>query len=291
MKRPRLFIAAALAAAVGALAFVQREPLVLTVLDHQTEKRDLDGQIALIAPRVEIFRPDAGGGPYPVIIQFHGCSGFRAAWMKRWSGIATEAGFIAVAVDSNGPRGIDRERALKTVCAGKELIGQERAGDVAAAIEIAKSLEGADASRIVLAGWSHGAWSVMDFLALDGAGRAPASLDTRPTATPLAGVVLFYPYCGEGTWSRLHAWGRKPATLMFVAGRDSVVSPEECRIAARKLQREGVNIELVDYPDADHAFDDATLLGGPYAYFYDERAAADSERRVSEFLKTLAAKK
>ncbi len=291
MKRRGLIVAAAAVAGLAALAFLQREALVLTALALSTEKRSLDEQIALLAPGITVFRPAAGAGPFPVIVQFHGCSGYRTDWMKRWSQIATEAGFIAVAVDSNGVRGIDRELALKTVCAGKRLIGQERAGDVAAAIEVAKAQDGADASRIVLAGWSHGAWSVMDHLALEGAGMGPASLKARPAPTAVAGAVLFYPYCGEGTWSRLRAWAQAPATLMFVAGRDSVVSPAECRDAAKKLEREGVAIDLVDYPGADHAFDDATLLGGPYAYFYDEASAKDSEARVSAFLTAIAAQK
>lgn len=292
MSRRTVVVAAIIIAAllVGA-AFANRERLVLSALAFNSAKRDLGAQAALIAPGVEVFRPEEGAGPFPVIIQFHGCSGFRPGWMKSWAEVATSAGFIAVAVDSNGPRGIDRERALKTVCAGKELIGQERAGDVAAAIEIAKGQEGADASRIVLAGWSHGAWSVMDYLALEGARQAPASLKARPPGARIAGAVLFYPYCGEGAWSRIAAWDQHPPTLMFVAGRDSVVSPEACRAAVKKLRREGVPVDLVDYETADHAFDDATLLGGPYAYFYDEASSKDSRRRVGDFLSKIAAQK
>ncbi len=288
MKRA-LFVTAVLVATLAAGAFAARERLVLGALAMSTEKRDLAAQVALISPGVQVFRPRTGAGPYPVFIQFHGCSGFRAGWTKSWADVATSAGFIVIAVDSNGPRGIDRERALKTVCAGKELIGQERAGDVAAAIEIAKAQEGADASRIVLGGWSHGAWTVMDYFALEGAGAAPASLTRKPARAPVAGAVLFYPYCGEGTWSRIAAWAQEPPTLMFVAGRDSVVSAAECESAAEKLRREGVQVELVEYETADHAFDDATLVGGPYAYFYDEASAGDSKKRVGDFLRALSA--
>lgn len=286
MKRTGWIAAGLAAAALGAVAYAQRETLVLSALSVSSEKRTLEDQSALIAPRVEIYAP-AGAGPFPALLHFHGCSGFRAGWVRNWAKIANDAGFLVLAVDSNGVRGIDRETALKTVCAGKKLIGQERAGDVAAAISIARARSDVDQSRVVLAGWSHGAWSVMDYLALEGAGRAPASLKARPPAAPVAGAILFYPYCGEGTWSRLHAWKQAPKTLMFTAGRDSVVSPEECRNAAAKLSREGVDVDLVDYPNADHAFDDATLIGGPYEYFYDAASAMDSERRVAAFLAAL----
>jgi dienelactone hydrolase len=290
MRARGLILAALLLAVLGAAAYAQREALVLSAIALQTGKRTLDEQVALIAPRIEVFAPE-GAGPFPALIQFHGCSGFRADWMKGWAKLANDAGFIAIAVDSNGVRGIDREQALETVCAGKKLIGQERAGDVAAAIAVARARADVDPARIVLAGWSHGAWSVMDYLALEGAGRAPASLKARPPAAPVAGAILFYPYCGEGTWSRIAAWKQSPATLMFTAGRDSVVSPQQCRDAAAKLIREGIKVDLVDYPEADHAFDDATLIGGPYAYFYDEASAADSRRRVTGFLTALAAPK
>jgi dienelactone hydrolase len=288
MKHPRLIVASIGLAALVAGAFGQRETLMLGAVGAATEKRTLEAQVALIAPRVEVFAPAAGEGPFPALIQLHGCSGFRALWMGKWAKIANDAGFLFISIDSNGVRGIGRDRALETVCGGKELIGQERAGDVAAAIAIARARPDVDPARIVLAGWSHGAWTVMDYLALEGAGRAPTSLKARPPAASVAGAILFYPYCGEGTWSRLHAWKQNPPALMFVAGRDSIVSPQECRDAAAKLAREGVAVDLVDYAGADHAFDDATLLGGPYAYLYDEASAKDAERRVGEFLAALA---
>jgi dienelactone hydrolase len=289
MKRRWFIAVAALAvAAVASAAFANREALVLGAIGFSTEKRTLDAQAALIAPKIEVFIPAQGAPPYPALIQFHGCSGFRAGWTKAWAKVANEAGFLVIAVDSNGVRGLKRETALETVCKGKELIGQERAGDVAAAIALATARPDVDPLRIVLAGWSHGAWTVMDYLALEGAGAAPSSLKKRPPEAPIAGAILFYPYCGEGTWSRLHAWKQQPLSLMFTAGKDSVVSPQECRDAAAKLAREGVSVDLVDYPDADHAFDDATLLGGPHAHYYDEASAKDSEKRMAAFLRTLA---
>ncbi|MFN0022522.1 MAG: dienelactone hydrolase family protein [Parvularculaceae bacterium] len=283
MKRG-LLVSLGVIAALGLAAFMNREALVLTALGLSTEKRSLDEQIALLAPHVEIFAPATGKPPYPAFIQFHGCSGYRPPWSARWAAVANAAGWLAIGVDSNGARGIGREDALKTICAGKKLIGQERAGDISAAIEIARRRSDVDPQRIVLAGWSHGAWSVMDYVALMSAGRAPASLTSAPARAGIAGVALFYPYCGEGSWSRVTRWKEAPPVLAFVAGRDSIVSAEECRAAFAKLKRDGAAVDLADYPDADHAFDDRTNVGGPYEYLYDEAAANDSERRITEFL-------
>ncbi len=286
MKRG-LLAALGVIAALGIGAYVNRETLALTALGLSTEKRTLDDQIALLAPHVEIFAPETGNPPYPAVIQFHGCSGYRPPWSARWAAVANAAGYLAIAVDSNGARGISREDARETVCAGKKLIGQERAGDVAAAIEIARRRSDVDPQRIVLAGWSHGAWTVMDYVALMSAARAPASLRAAPGRAEIAGVALFYPYCGEGSWSRVTRWEDAPPVLAFIAGRDSIVSAEECRAAFAKLKREGVGVDLVDYPDADHAFDDRTNVGGPYEYLYDEASANDAERRIAEFLGSL----
>lgn len=282
-----------LLAALGALlllaggAWVNREALVLTYLGGRIDKRSLAEQQALIAPFVHVFVPEAGAAPYPTVIQFHGCAGYSADFMEMWAKRANDAGFLVIAVDSNSPRGFDREAALSSVCEGKVLLGQERAGDVAAALAVAAGRDDVDPARIVLAGWSHGAWSVMDYLALAAAGRRPPSLRDAPPSVSPAGLVLFYPYCGEGTWSRIEPWTPGPSVLAFVAGKDTVVDGAACKAQFEKLRGDGVGVDLVYYENADHVFDNEGLVGGPFENFYSPTDAADAAQRYVRYLNAI----
>lgn len=290
MRRPRL------AAALGAVALILaglwtfREGLALTFLGAQVEKRTIEEQAAFIAPSVHAFAPSVGDGQFPTIIMFHGCAGYRPDFIRMWADIANEAGFLALAVDSGAPRGFDREAMLAKVCGGKALIGQERAGDVAAAYAIARARKDVDPDRIVFAGWSHGAWTLMDYLSFAGAGRLPPSIKGEGSLEDPAGVILFYPYCGEGAWSRLLRWRTKAEMIAFIAGSDSIVDADECRRRLEKIDRAGTPIDIVDYPDADHAFDDRTNIGGAYEYLYSAEANADAQARVAAFLEKIAAR-
>lgn len=274
--------------AFGVAGYANREAIILSAYGAMTKKRTLDEQIALLEPSVRVYPPAKGRAPYPTVIQFHGCAGYRPDFMEQWARVANEAGFLVIGVDSNTPRGVDRETALETICKGKKLIGQERAGDVAAALAIAARRADVDQGRIILAGWSHGAWSVMDYLALTGAGAKPPSVKGKLAPAAIAGFALFYPYCGEGTWSRLKRWTTTAPVLAFIAGKDTIVDGPECKARLESLKSAGADIEIVYYPDADHVFDDRGLahgvLGEASKRFFSKAAADDAEARYRAFL-------
>ncbi|NWG92249.1 MAG: dienelactone hydrolase family protein [Parvularculaceae bacterium] len=289
MKR-RAILAGAVLALVASLAggaWANRERLMLAFLGAKTEKRTLAEQEALILPHIRVFQPTAGSPPFPAIVQFHGCAGYRPDFMAQWAKVGTEAGFLVIAVDSMSPRGIDREEALSSVCAGKRLIGQERAGDVAAALAAVAARKDVDPARIVAAGWSHGAWSLMDYLALSAASQTPPSLKGEAPAIDPAGVIAFYPYCGEGTWSRLLNWNTKAKVLALIAGADTIVDGAECRARFEAIRQAGTPVDLVWYENADHVFDDAGLVGGEFAHYYGAAAAEDAARRYRSFLEAI----
>lgn len=276
-----VFVAALSFAAVNAEKFL---------LDHyagKIPKQTLSERQAFLEPTIRISKPAIKRDQYPVVIQFHGCAGHRDDFMAHWATIARNAGFMAVSVDSNGPRGFDYDRSLEIVCTGKALLGQERAGDIVAAIDLIAKRPDVDPSKIVIAGWSHGAWSVMDMLAMDRAKRPPAGLvGPNLTLPTLAGVILFYPYCGQGAWSRITSWGQTPPTLALIAGKDTIVNGPECKKQMQKLNKAGANINVVYYPDADHVFDDPTQTEPPYDY-YDAPTAENSIMQFRSFLKSV----
>lgn len=286
--RRSLIIALGAALIVGACAYLNREPLILSYLALQTPKTTTQERAALLEPFLRFYPPADREPPYPAVLQFHGCGGPKPPFQEQWAKVANEAGYMAVVVDSYAPRGISRERALKTVCMGKELIGQERAGDVLAALDIARGRPDIDADRIVLAGWSHGAWSVMDFVALATAGKSPAGLSGAGRQSPaIAGAILVYPHCGIGAWSKVSGWKSTYPTLALLAGKDSVVDPKACPPILARLAAQDPRVWFHIYPDADHAFDDPYLPEG-WTHLYNRADHADAARRYQDFLGGLA---
>lgn len=290
MRRRFLFAALAFVLAAGAFLFVNREPLILDAMASKLPRANISVREALIEPYLRFYPPANAEPPYPAVIQFHGCSGVRPPFMEQWAKIANEAGYMAVVADSNSPRGIGRERALASVCAGKELIGQERAGDILAAYEIVRRRSDVDPSKIVLAGWSHGGWSVMDFIAMDPPKRLPAGIareGVEPAA--VAGIILVYPYCGRGAWSRAAGWSRAVPTLALIAGDDHVVDPKECPRVISQLNRHEAGIEMTIFDGKDHVFDDP-FLAPEDQHLYNAEAHAEAARLYRAFLDRIAAK-
>lgn len=290
--RRRLAAVVALAlTGAAALIYFKREALVLDFLAAGTAKTSLEEREALLASGLSFIPPEGASPPYPVVIQLHGCAGPRAPFMAQWARLANEAGFMAVIVDSHAPRGIARAEALETVCKGTRLLGQERAGDVLAAYEIVRRRSDVDADRIVIAGWSHGAWSAMDLVALNPPHRWPAGIRPEGIAPlNIAGLIGVYPYCGRGAWTKAIGWRAPVKVLMLVAGSDTIVDPKECPRLGERLKARGADIDMKIYEDADHVFDDP-YLEPEYRYFYDAGAHADAARRFAAFLREIAADK
>ena len=196
--------------------------------------------------RAEILLP-AGPGPFPVVVQMHGCGGVQPM-QRRYAKAAVETGVAVVILDSLTPRRIGRREAQLTVCSGLRLRGAERADDLRVALDCVRAQPWANPERIAAAGWSHGAWSIMEALA---AGDANAGIEA------LKLVVLVYPYAGPLARTASQGWGRnRPAVLACIGGRDAVVGSLAPRRAIRRLEDDGLDVGLIDFPDATHCFDD-----------------------------------
>ena len=284
MKRTLIIAAVVLVLGAGAFVAAKREPLMLGYLAGKTQKASLADHQAFLAPHIEFRAPETGAPPYPAVIQFHGCSGHQPSLANQWADLINAAGYMAIIVDSHAPRGISRDEAFETVCTGQQLIAQERAGDVVATFEMAKAREDVDAETIILAGWSHGAWTIMDFMTMNMKDKRPASIEAAAMEAPQpAGLILFYPYCGLGAHSRFDAWTASVPALSFIAGKDTIVSPDECLKVFEKLKDEGTPVTAHVYPDADHVFDFAGIEE-EYKHMYNAGYAADAAQRVSAYL-------
>lgn len=225
-----------------------------------------------IRPFTAIHIP-GGTGPFPVAILLHGCGGVRPN-MATYAKLATESGVMAVIPDSNSFRGIGYEEALETVCTGAKLRAPERAGDLHAVLEIVRRHPQADASQIVIAGWSHGSWTALDALALDQAGRPPASLDQLPP-DGLAGVkaiFAMYPYSGFPARSRRLPWRPDTPVESLLVRNDTVCDDEDSVEVFNRQIKWGADVKWRYVENATHAFDEPDHHPTSSLVFDPERA-------------------
>ena len=216
---------------------------------------------AALVPAMRVLKPSSPP-PWPVALHFHGCGGPHPA-DHPYALAAVQAGWAVVQVDSFAPRGIGRRLAALAVCTGAALRGPERAGDVLAALAWARAQPWAAADSVVLAGWSHGGWAVMDALALaDAPASATGLTDVDPTMLrELAGVVLVYPYAGAISLTHRRGWGEaRPRVVVVLAGADRVVGTAGPLRALARLRGDGLEVETLLLPGATHGFDDAQAV-------------------------------
>src|SRR5437868_9497124 len=110
-----------------------------------------------------LYLPDTPGR-HPAIVLLHGCSGLRSPggdpspMYQNWAGMLRARGFVALHVDSFGPRG---EKEICTQANRAVRPGRERAQDAKAALRWLASRPDVDPERIHLMGWSNGGSTVL----------------------------------------------------------------------------------------------------------------------------------
>lgn len=248
-------------------------------------ERTLSEHVEMLRPGVGIVRPGAVDGPVPAIIFFHGCGGERPMHLAHAEAIA-DAGFAAIIVDSFEPRGIGRFAAMTQVCSALRLWGQERTADVFAALEIARETDGVDAERLVLAGWSHGGWTLLDAMSFAGEGVRPPSLTDGETGFDgVARIVPIYPYCGFPARASGRIGPGLPPVEMILAERDRVAPRGDCERLARQAVAAGADITFDVWEGVTHAFDDTDAPALDPRMTYDAEAAARLRARFIEILR------
>ena len=211
---------------------------------------------AMIEPHLRTLYPP-GDGPFPVVLLFHGCGGVRRI-SRDYAEAAVKTGVAAVIVDSHTPRGIDYETALAQVCTGRILWARERAADVHAALAIARDDPRLDAKRMVLAGWSHGGWTLLDSFALDAAGQAPDGLDAAPEQAfdGVQGVFLVYPYVSGPALSRRRNFTPPGPVEAVLVEEDSMASEADAAEVFARFKDNGAAISWSTLGGVTHGFDE-----------------------------------
>jgi len=235
-----------------------------------------------LAPHITEYGPE-DDQTRPAVLLFHACNGVRDH-IHAYARLASETGVRAFVIDSFKPRGWDHNAAVSLVCSGLALHGYERSGDVLAAAWGVAQRPDVDADALCLAGWSHGAWSIMDLMTqrLERDGEARIK-DPSPAA--LAGVksvFLVYPYINFPARSNTHSWERRPKTLAVLARNDFLTAHAHAANIFNHMRDEGVPVERLDL-DATHCFDEDAIHFGPFMS-YDAGSHKKTEQTFVRFL-------
>lgn len=241
----------------------------------------LSQRTAMLEPHFRVVRP-AGAGPFPLIVLLHGCGGVQP-FLDGYAKALAKIGAASLIVNSHTPRNIDRVAASLTVCTGARLQGRERAGDLYAAFAWARGQSWVDPARLGAAGWSHGAWTILDALTLrsgDEMRRATKLGDISDE--PLDGMkaaFLAYPYAGVASIAGRRKPRLSPASAAIVCGRDYIVGTKAPLAVLERLRGHGAPIEVSVFKTNTHAFECDTALDPRVRY--DAAATARAHQLCS----------
>ncbi|TAJ28970.1 MAG: hypothetical protein EPO67_15750, partial [Reyranella sp.] len=93
----------------------------------------------------------AGPGPFAAVVLVHGCGGFHSS-MISWADRVSRYGYVTLAVDSFGPRGLDND------CGG---IFPHQTADAPAALRYLAAKPFVRPSHVALMGFSQGGSAVL----------------------------------------------------------------------------------------------------------------------------------
>jgi dienelactone hydrolase len=212
-----------------------------------------------------LYRP-RGDGPFPAMVLLHGCSGLSEHY-ERWASWLTEEGYAALVVDSFFARHISN------ICGPQgrmTLSVSDRVWDALGALAYLQSLPLVDRDRIGVIGWSHGGSTAL---------RASATR-LQPPGGGFRVAVAFYPGCSGNLASD------SIPVLLLLGEVDDWSPAAPCVELAQQVQRAGVSVQWMVYPEAYHAFDvprPGRMYVGHYLQ-YSPQAAGDAQARVRAFL-------
>jgi carboxymethylenebutenolidase len=222
--------------------------------------RSGDGQTNLVG---YLFRPD-GPGPHAAVVLLHGRAGPYSSlahgvytadtlskrhkfWGEYWAG----RGYVALLVDSFGPRGYWRGFPKNSYEERPSSVSEQttRPLDAYGALAYLRARPDVVRDRIGLQGWSNGAMTTLVTMS----SRAPGVANPTPQSAFRA-ALAFYPGCGM---EAIQGSYRPYAPIqMFVGTADEEVSPTRCMTWEKRVRAAGGSIDLTAYDGAEHNFDD-----------------------------------
>lgn len=210
----------------------------LTLSDQQFLKGDTNGKPVTITGQLRIAQ---GSGRLPVVVLQHGSGGLRPN-IEVWSRELNEIGISTFALDSFTGRG------LTDVNANQALLGRLNfILDDYRALEILASHPRVDPRRIVLMGFSRGGQAAL-YASLKRFNRL-----WNKSGVVFAAYVPFYPDCMTTYISDTEVADRP--IRIFGGTLDDYNPISVCKVYVERLRAAGRDVEVTEYPNAAHAFD------------------------------------
>jgi dienelactone hydrolase len=215
----------------------------LTLSDQQFLAGDANGKAVTVTGE---FRIAQGAGKLPVVILIHG-SGGMGPNIESWARDLNAMGISTFALDGFTGRG------LTSVNTDQALLGRLAFTlDAYRALDMLAKHPRVDPARIVLMGFSRG-----------GQGALFASLKRfhqmwNKSGADFAAYVPFYPDCSTTYLSDTEV--DRPIRI-FHGSPDDYNPVASCRRYVERLRAAGRDVQLTEYPNAQHGFDNP--LGTP----------------------------
>ena len=203
-----------------------------------------------------LYRP-SGAGPFPAIIVIHEWWGLND-WVKQQARMFTEHGYVTLAVDLyRGQIATDPEMAHELMRA----LPQDRGVRyLTSAIAYVRTLPYVDPNRLGAVGWCMGGSFAMQLAIAAPSLRAVAINYGAPDTEP-------------EQLKKIHA-----AILGNFGALDRGITPQDVQNFAAAMQKIGHPVDVKEYPDAGHAFQNPDNKTG-----YKPADTADADRRMFAF--------
>src|SRR5258707_7941577 len=210
----------------------------LTLSDQQFLKGDIGGKPVTISGQLRIAQ---GAGRLPVVLLQHGSSGY-AANIDVWSRELNELGISTFAIDAFTGRGLTEVNTNQALLGRLNLIV-----DLYRALEVLASHPRVDPRRIVLMGFSRGGQATL-YASLKRFNRL-----WNKSGVEFAAYVPFYPDCMTTYISDTEVADRP--IRIFGGTLDDYNPISACKAYVERLRAAGRDVEVTEYPNAAHAFD------------------------------------